>query len=834
MRKASAESLLAALARLYATLRASAATRPRSRLLVEIALLAVVATLAGTGAAFAQQQAEPTEAEATGAETDADVDALIRILEDDAARARLLERLREAGAEDVVETRALPQDTLAGRLAEYTQEVAESTARVFGGLARTIERITDVTNDAFTFDLDAVRDAVLDIALLVAATFGAYLILQIGFRLAQRRLAGTAASGDFLTRGKMIGASALLDLASVVAACAVGYVIALKIGRSARIDLDQSLFLNAFLIIESIKVASRTVLSSRWSVLRPVPLDDTSAAYWYFWLSRLLSLVGYTLLFVAPILAQYVSADTAEAARIIVMLTALVISIAIVLQNRESVRARLKQRAAAGRTDALSRLLATVARVWHIAAIVYLVALFALWLADPKNALPFVLTATWKSIVAVLIGVLLSTFIGRMASGGMRLPDDVKARLPLLEARLNAFVPGVLRVVRMVVGVAVAVTLLQVWNIADVAGWLSTETGQRAIAALISASLILLAGGVVYLVVQSWIEYRLNPNLGRLITPRERTLLGLFRNAFSVVLGLLVFMLVLSELGVNIAPLLAGAGVAGLAIGFGAQKLVQDVINGAFIQFENTLNEGDVVQLGGVMGVVERLTIRSVSLRSVDGTYHMIPFSSVDSVSNFTKNFGYHLAAIAVPYRENVSEVKEAMLEAFERLKSTPHRENILSEFDMQGVVEFQASSLVVRGRIKTSPGKHWVVGRAYNEIVKQVFDERGIKLTVPHMTVYLGEDKSGHAPPLKIMSVDDRADRRADVDPSAPQPTFFDNAAAQHVPADPAASRKTGADDAAERKADEAPPQDTSTDPSSKDSGEEPSFKPSYRTKGV
>src|SRR5690606_3872127 len=389
-----------------------------------------------------------------------------------------------------------------------------------------------------------------------------------------------------------------------------------------------------------------------------------------------------------------------------------------------------------GRTDPLSRLLAFIGRIWHIAAIVYLLAVFVAWLTDPDTALPFLLSATWKSVLAILLGLALATFITRVASGGMHLPDDVKERLPLLESRLNAFVPAVLRVVRLVVSIAVAVTLIEVWHIADVSAWLRSGSGQRVIASLVSAALVLLIGSVVYLAVQSWIEYRLNPNLGRFVSARERTLLNLLRNAFTVVLAVIVSMLVLAQLGVNIGPLIAGAGVVGLAVGFGAQKLVQDVINGLFIQFENTLNEGDIVQLGGISGVVERLTIRSVSLRSLDGTYHMIPFSSVDSVSNLTKHFSYHLAAISVPYRENVPEVKEAMLEAFERLKQTPHAASILGEFEMQGVVEFATSSIVVRGRIKTLPGKQWEVGRAYNEIVKHVFDERGIEIAMPHVTV--------------------------------------------------------------------------------------------------
>src|SRR5690606_25199064 len=124
----------------------------------------------------------------------------------------------------------------------------------------------------------------------------------------------------------------------------------------------------------------------------------------------------------------------------------------------------------------------------------YLIAVYALWLADPETALPFVLAATAKSVAAVLVGILINSLIARLASGGMRLPPDVKQRLPLLEARLNAFVPNVLRIVRIIVTAAVVITILQAWNILDFAGWLASDAGQRVAASLVSATLILLVG----------------------------------------------------------------------------------------------------------------------------------------------------------------------------------------------------------------------------------------------------------------------------------------------------------------------------------------------------
>jgi small-conductance mechanosensitive channel len=293
--------------------------------------------------------------------------------------------------------------------------------------------------------------------------------------------------------------------------------------------------------------------------------------------------------------------------------------------------------------------------------------------------------------------------------------------------------------------------LVQIWQLADVGAWLASELGQRVLTAAISVALILVFAGLIYLAVQSWIEWRLNPSAGTTATARERTLLALFRNAFTIVLGVLVFMLILSELGVNIGPLLAGAGVIGLAVGFGAQKLVQDVITGAFIQLEDTMNEGDIITTGGVTGVVERLTIRSVSLRSLDGAYHLIPFSSVDTVTNLMKHFSYHVAEMGVAYRDSIPEVKQAMSDAFEKLKETPFGADIIGDFEMQGLTEFADSAIVVRARIKTLPGKHFALGRAYNEILKEVFDERGIEIPFPHVTLYMGELKDGTAPALRV-----------------------------------------------------------------------------------
>jgi moderate conductance mechanosensitive channel len=335
---------------------------------------------------------------------------------------------------------------------------------------------------------------------------------------------------------------------------------------------------------------------------------------------------------------------------------------------------------------------------------------------------------------------------------GIALPESLTTRLPRLEPRLNGFVPQLLVVLRLVAVAAILLGALWIGGAEIVGRWLLSPVGLSLAATILSVTLILTAAFLLWLALTSWVEYRLNPDYGRVPTAREQTLLTLLRNGLTIVLLVITLMFTLSEIGLNIGPLIASAGVIGLAIGFGAQKLVQDVITGIFIQLENAMNVGDVVTAGPTTGVVEKLTIRSVSLRDLNGIYHLIPFSSVDLVSNFTRDFSHYVLDMGVAYREDVEEVKEAMLAAFDELRGDPELgPNIIADMEWFGVDRFEDSAVIVRTRIKTLPGKQWVTGRAFNGIIKRVFDARGIEIPFPHTTLYFGENKAGETQPIRV-----------------------------------------------------------------------------------
>ncbi|WP_338721081.1 mechanosensitive ion channel domain-containing protein [Devosia sp. XK-2] len=700
--------------------------------------------LTGGGAAASQEGDTPEASSAA-------VDDLVRILEDDKARAILIERLKQAAPADEAPADTPPADlSIARQLAEYTRGVAEGASASVRSIGIALASLQGVVTGTMSADSTALRAFAIDIGLLVLALFGSFFILRLAANGIGGKIARRMSERGAMPRLAGLFGVAVIDAASILLAWGLGYVLALNFGATSRgtVGINQSLLLNAFLVVEMIKLAVRLVLMPRFPSLRFLPVADTNAAYWSFWSARIISLLGYTFLFVAPMISSLVSRPAGGMVQVLAMATAVTIGIIITLQNKDDVRTWLADISERRNNDGLGRLLAAIGQHWHILVIVYLLALLVVWFANPETALPFMLGATVQSAFATLIGSLVVGFITRFVSAGLSLPEDVRQRLPLLESRLKSFVPAVMRVVRWVVIAGVIVAIGQAWALFDFVAWIGSEEGLAVAGSVVSAALIILAAIVLYVVVASWVEYRLNANFGRVPTSREKTLLNLFKNAFTIALVVFGTMLALAQIGVNIAPLLAGAGVVGLAIGFGAQKLVQDIITGIFIQFENIMNEGDVVAVGSWSGVVEKLTIRSVTIRDLSGTVHLIPFSSVDQVSNMMRGFSYHVAEIGVAYDSDIDAVKAAMHEAFERLMQTEHGDEILDDLDMQGVIAFGDSAITVRARIKTLPGKQWGVGRRYNEIVKLVFAEQGIEIPYPHVTYVPAGGGASKSPP--------------------------------------------------------------------------------------
>ena len=680
---------------------------------------------------------------APAATPEASIEDLIQVLENDQTRQQLIDRLRQDVEAEQAE--APPDLSFARQLARYTQAAAESASDALRNLTRIgwdLQRLWDGTLNA---DLSRLQNVIAGLLVVGIGMIGSYVVLRVGVNRIESAIGARVAGRPWW--GKMLGVLGRIavEVAAVLLAWGLGYVIALGLVGDIRgqMGINQSLLLNAFLAVELGKLVFRVFLSPRHAALRLLPVSDQNAAYWQFWTARIISLVGYTFLFVAPLLAGTLSSAAAAAVQVLVMTTAVVVGIVIVLQNRDDVRIWLND-LGERRQDGLGQLLRLLGQLWHVLAIAYLLAVLVVWFTNPSEALPFMLGATVQSIIAILVGTLIVMFISRAVSFGLNLSPEVKERLPLLETRLKAFVPRVMQVVRWVAIVLATAAVVQAWGLFDVAEWALSDAGLSAIGSVISAGLILLVCIVLYIVVASWVELRLNVTSGRMPSAREKTLLNLFKNAFTIALVVFGLMLALAQIGVNIAPLLAGAGVVGLAIGFGAQKLVQDIITGIFIQFENIMNEGDAVQVGDKAGTVEKLTIRSVTIRDMTGTVHLIPFSSVDQVSNMVRGFSFYVSEVEVAYESDVEAVKQAMRDAFEVvMQNEDFRKVILDDLDLQGLIAITPTSMRFRSRIKTIAGQQWGAGRFYSETLMRVFAERGIDTPMQRIAYVPGQRSS-------------------------------------------------------------------------------------------
>jgi len=234
---------------------------------------------------------------------------------------------------------------------------------------------------------------------------------------------------------------------------------------------------------------------------------------------------------------------------------------------------------------------------------------------------------------------------------------------------------------------------------------------------------------------------------------RTQTLGSIVRYVLIIAIIIVAAITLLKELGIEIAPVLAAAGIVGLAVGFGAQSLVKDVISGFFILLEDQIRVGDVVQIAGKGGLVEKINLKTTLLRDLAGNVHYVPNGHIDVVTNMTKDFSRYVFDIGVAYREDVDEVIEVIKEVDEELRSDPdYKDEILEPIEILGLDQFANSGVIIKARTTTLPIKQWRVGREFNRRLKKKFDERKIEIPFPHVTLYMGQDKQGQSPPLRII----------------------------------------------------------------------------------
>lgn len=704
-----------------------------------------------------------------------ELNALADQIQDEAGRQRLVDTLRalavarDAGRSDAAA--APPPDNTAPAEAEdpgtaIVDSIVAQMRRAGSGLAALGAVFSDLPSLQrwLDYQIENPRRRALwtDVLFKLGAALVVALLLQAAAFAAIRRPKAALAPRGIGPAWLGLIFTVLRVLVSLVptavfAAAAYGTLALLAPNAMTR-DIAQIIVL-AFVVWRAVDIAGQLLLAPEAAPARLMRLEGESAAYLQVWLRRIsgVAVIGFAALQVAErvrLPAEGIDGIAKVAGFIFAALLAI-----LVLQNRSAVAERIRGSAAAApggtRAHALRVLRHRLGDTWHILALLYIGASYAVWAFEVSGGFSLILRG---SLATIAVLVLLRGLFFVVESGLGRLfhvAPDSRARFPGLEARANRYIPLLLGTLKVLLSIIAAFAILQAWGV-DTLGWLGSDIGRSITGRATTIVFVVLVTVSLWEATAAGIEYYLTrpgpDGQPPLRSGRARTLLPLLRRFVSIVLGLIATLIVLSELGINIAPLLAGAGVIGLAIGFGAQTLVKDVITGIFILAEETVSVGDIVDLGGNGGVVEDISIRTIKLRDTEGIVHVIPFSEVTRIKNMTRGFAQALFDLRVSYREDIDAVIEEIRALAAEFRAEPEwGARILDDLEMWGVDQLAESAVVIRFRIKTLPAQQWSVKREFSKRLKKRFDERGIEIPFPHQTIYFGADRDGNAPPLRV-----------------------------------------------------------------------------------
>lgn len=418
-----------------------------------------------------------------------------------------------------------------------------------------------------------------------------------------------------------------------------------------------------------------------------------------------------------------------------------------------------------------------MADFWYFPIILFLVSIGFYWFLDIRNREIWLIYNTigpFIYFIILLAGINLISYLSNKFIKRVESKNDHSRKLKKQAETLTSVINSVatFSIFAMVIMYIMVVIAGIGFNSV---GWIKTERGSKFVNVMVS----LVAIGIVWMLIKEITNTFLDRYLsttndeGEYINDnsRMRTVLPLLKNLFLISISIFFILMALSVIGVNITPFLAGAGVLGIAIGFGSQKLVADFITGVFFLIEDTMQVGDVVQASGFTGTIEQLSIRSLKLRDAEGSVHTIPFSSIDNVTNLTKEFSYAVVTIGVGYRENVDYVMEVLADiGAKMLNDAPWSYYIMEELEILGVDSLADSAVNIKVRFKARPGKKWSVSRELLRRVKNRFDELDIEIPFPHTTLYFGVDKQGKAPPAHIRVSEEPLDENAYVEETTQQ----------------------------------------------------------------
>jgi small-conductance mechanosensitive channel len=550
----------------------------------------------------------------------------------------------------------------------------------------------------------------------------------------------------------------VVDLCPVLAFAAVAtLLLGSRLGDIGISRLVILSLINAYAIARAVECVARLVVSA--GPLSLVTVRQETAAYLAIWVRRLITVgaFGFALANVAYLLGLYTSGYLALLR--IVMLVVHLLVVVIILQCRRTVAQAI--RVSGARHGALTVARNRIAALWHVPAIALVLALWLVWALNVRNGYALLLQYFVGTAAVVLAARLVAIIMLGLIDRLFRIHPDLLQKYPGLEARANHYLPLLRNTVSTVIGFAAFVAMLEVWGIDAVVWFAAGAIGSRLVGAVATIAIAVFAALAAWEFANAMMERRLT-HLAReghyARAARLRTFMPMLRTALLAVIVVVVGLTALSEIGINVAPLLAGAGILGIAIGFGSQKLVQDLITGLFLLLENVVQVGDNVTVSGLSGTVENLSIRTIRLRASDGSVHIVPFSAVTSVTNASRGKGNAAISVAIAFREDSDRASMLIKTIGAELRDdADFRHLIRSDLELWGVDKVDGTMVTLVGQIPCTDSGRWPVQREFNRRLKQRFQAEGIAIASAAPTVVLQP-----APPPETERPGEAAEPRA------------------------------------------------------------------------
>ncbi|MFB0508493.1 MAG: mechanosensitive ion channel family protein [Thermodesulfobacteriota bacterium] len=495
------------------------------------------------------------------------------------------------------------------------------------------------------------------------------------------------------------------------------------------------------------------LLAPEDGTMRILPLSDESANYFWVWAVRFTNYTVFYFIVTKVLLVVGVAGPSLLFIRgILLIIFPLMISI-FILQIAREIRMRYEtpQENPGVSGDGFKKLLSLAVRFWPIPVLAYSWTLFLFLVTRYETGFGYLFGATLRTAITLVALFLALRLIDWAFQRLFAVGERIKARFPGLEQKTNQYILFMERAMGVVAVVFALGFIVEFWGM-PVSAVVTSRVGSQI---LLRAIAILITVGVVVAIVQISqlvCDRLLREGKGKKLTKKKKTFIPLINTTVKIAAAFIGGIVVLDQLGVNTRPILAGAGIVGLAVGFGAQTLVKDVINGLFILLQDLISVGDVAVFGDKGGLVEAVGLRTVTLRDLAGNVHVIPNSSIETVTNMTKGYSRYVFDVGVAYREDVDEVMDVLREIGREMQNDPeYKKDIREPLEILGVDRFDDSAVIIKARITTKPIRQWAVGREFNRRMKKAFDQRGIEIPFPHHTIYMGEPKEGRAPALQV-----------------------------------------------------------------------------------